>query len=109
MRTTVKDALPDTGTIQKVTRAVDGMGGHTDTWSDQGTVVCRISPTSGSGEKFVADRKGAVQSWTITVDQSVDITVKDRFAIDGRTFELVGLMAARSWEVSRRLVAVEVV
>jgi len=110
LRATLDESLPDTAIIQRATRASDGMGGFDETWSNAGTVECRVSPSGREPEeRMIAERLGSVTLWTVTLPAETNVTAADRIAVDSRAFEVVAVLARRSYEISTRVVCREVV
>jgi len=109
MRATLNASLPDSCQVSRKTTTSDGAGGQTESWGTVVTVACRVSPTGQSPqERAIADRLSGVSVWTITLPANTDVTIADRLVIGARAFEVAGVLA-RSYEVSRRVVCVEVV
>lgn len=108
MRATAEDALPDTAVIWTVTNVSDGQGGMTATWAAAGTADCRISPSGTGSERELASRLSSVSPWYITLPQGTAVTVKDRIHVGARVLEVAAIMAPRTWELTRRLIAIEV-
>lgn len=111
MRATLNASLPDGGTVWRYTSASDSQGGYTNTYAAIGTANCRISPlqgqSGGANEPVAADKVTGVTEWMITFPQGTDVLAADQIRSGGRTFEVVGPFA-RSWELGRRVRAVEV-
>lgn len=108
MRADLNQSLPDAGTIQRVTQVSDDMGGHTDTWAAAGTVACRVSPYPlRPGEEVVGGRVLGLDTWVVTLPAETTVSERDRIATGGRSFEIVSVMAPRSWELARRLLCTE--
>lgn len=108
IRGDVLELQPDTAQVQRRTLAPDGAGGHTESWSTVATVACRVAPSGQSPqEQVIAERLTATSIWTITLPAETDIQPADRLLVDARTFEVVGVLA-RSEEIARRVVCVEV-
>jgi head-tail adaptor len=108
MRATLTESLPDTAQVQRATRASDGMGGFTETWTTVATVPCRLAPSDITPvEQVVAERVTDRVLWTITLPAQTDVTAADRIVVGARVFEVVGVLSPRSHELCTRLVAVE--
>lgn len=111
MRSTLNSSLPDGGTVYRYTGAADGQGGETQTFAAVGTAACRISPArdlaSSATEPVAGDKLTSVTEWIVTFPQGTDVLAADQVRSGGRTFEVVGALA-RSWELGRRVRAVEV-
>lgn len=102
IRDCIEGLLPDTCTIQTLTRASDGMGGWTETWADTYTSVpCRIWQKSGN-EREVGDQGAEVTRWVLTVayDQAIDATM--RVVHDGRTYQVNDVNDTGSERAERR-------
>lgn len=108
MRSTLEASLPDTAQVRRKTLTSDGMGGQTESWATVATVACRVAPSGRPEERAVAERLASVSVWTVTLPALTDVRAVDRLVVGARTFEVVGVLA-RSDEVGRRVVCVEVV
>lgn len=109
MRATADKALPDSATIRRATLSSDGAGGQTQTWADVATVACRLMPRlTQPQDKTVGDKLTNVSGWMIALPYGTDVTEGDIVTVGGRTFE-VDKAQAHSWEISRRVLATEVV
>lgn len=108
MKATLDASLPDTATVYRVTRTSDGAGGYTDAWTAMGSAVaCRISPVGRGVELAVANRLEAAAPWGLTLPAATDVTTKDQLRTSARTFEVIAVLAVRSWEISRRVICEE--
>lgn len=102
--------LPDTCTIQQGTETASGDGTSTSWTTKQADVPCRVSPLASSAIESLGGQGAmtAVAQWTVWLPAGTDVTVRDRIAYQGRTFE-VARVGARSFEVSREVLCREVV
>jgi len=107
MRSTLVASLPDTAVVKRDTLTPDGAGGWTTSEATVATVAGRVSP-SGGRESVVAGKLDAVTTWTITLPALTDVTAKDRIVVGSRTFEVAAVLDPRSWEIGRRVLAVEI-
>lgn len=110
MRTQLETTLPDSGTISRRSTTDDGMGGQVETWNAVGTVSCRISPQD-LNVGYETDQGGAVTTVAqrvITLPHDTSIDAADRILSGGSTYEVKNIRAPRSYELSRRVNAVEV-
>jgi head-tail adaptor len=108
MRTTLEDSLPDSCQVSRKTATSDSAGGFTESWATVATVDCRVSASGRSPqERAIADKLTGVSVWTITLPASTDVAIADRLVVGTRSFEVAGVLA-RSYEISRRVVCVEV-
>jgi hypothetical protein len=105
MRATVADLLVETATLSRGTPASDGAGGQTVTWATAATVAARLGPVGGSPEeREVAHRVTSPSLRTVTLPAGTDVRLGDRLVISTVTYEVVAVLAPRSWELSRRVV-----
>lgn len=109
MQADANDGLPDSGTIYRPTRTSNGMGGGSVTWTAVGTADCRIRPAGmiSPEERETAGKVTTYNEWTITMPAGTDIAPADRVQSLSRTWEVVAHQSA-SWDISRRVRAVEV-
>lgn len=112
MRTVLGTTLPSSAIVQRVTLASDGQGGGEPTWSNAGTVDCRLSPlpeAAGSDREVdQAARVAALRARIVTLPANTDVTQADRLSIGGTIFQITGVRAPRDYELSRRVECVEV-
>ena len=108
MRATSLASLPDTAAVSRVTRTSDGAGGYTEAWATVATVPCRIASTGGA-EAAIAAKLTATTTATVTLPALTDVAPADRLVVGSRTFEVLAVLSARSWEIARRVLAVEIV
>lgn len=112
MRATLERTLPDIAVVTADTQVPDGAGGYTTTQSDGEPVACRVAPASGR-EATIAGRLDAVGTWTITLPANTPVAAPNRIYVDAvgvpvREFEVVLPLRPRSWELSRRVVCLEI-
>lgn len=108
LRATLNESLPETAQVQRVTRTSDGLGGYTEAWAAIATVACRVAPSGNTpAEQVVAERIQDRVLWTLTLPAGTDVTPADRIAVGSRTFEVIGVLAPRSFELATRVAAVE--
>ena len=109
MRETLEESLPETAAILRLTTTATETGGASESWATAATVAARLAPGSYAGsESDIASRLTSTRSWTITLPQGTDIRQADRIEIGSRTFEVVTVLSARSYQVSARVSCVEV-
>lgn len=107
LRDTLNLSLPDSGTISRKTWASDGEGGGSITYPAAGTAACRVSPISQSGmEALLSGKLTTTTQHVITFAAGTDVRTTDQIASDGETYEVVAVVAPRTWEISRRVYAV---
>jgi head-tail adaptor len=108
MRATLLASLPDTAQVRRATRVSDGMGGTIDTWTTIATVACRVSPSNTTPtEPAIANQVQDRVLWTLTLPAGTNVRADDRVVVGSRTFEVLGVLAPRSYELATRVVAVE--
>lgn len=109
LRATQVTALPDTCTIQTATETKDAVGQVVRTWAAAAEdVACRLAQLRAD-ERQAGERTSAVTEWVLTVAHDQAITTGQRVVVDTRTFEVVGVNTAESWETATRARLVEVV
>lgn len=109
MRTTLTESLPETAQVQRATRIDDGMGGFTETWMTVATVACRVGPRDITPtEQIVGERIQDRVLWTLTLPAGTSVLAADRIMVGSRTFEVVSVLAPRSYELATWVVVVEV-
>jgi head-tail adaptor len=108
MRSTASASLVDVCLIKRVTLTSDGVGGYTSSWATAATVACRVAPARGPTELDLVNRAAAVQGWTLTLPYNTDVRPADRLVVGSRTFEVIGRLAAETYETARRVVCVEI-
>lgn len=107
------DALPDLCRVHRHSQASDSAGGQTATWTaDASTVACRVAPIRGSArEHAIGERTASVEAYTIVLEHGTAVQARDRIVWEtptpSRTFEVFA-PSGRSWELSRRVHAMEV-
>jgi head-tail adaptor len=104
MRTAANAILPDTCTIQRVTRASDGMGGYTDTWATlASSVACRLDSESiNLREESVQAAIFVVDDYTLYLKNDQDITARDRVVLNSITYEVTVVLSHASYLFARR-------
>lgn len=112
MRDTLNVTLPGTAILYSRSGATDGMGGQTETYTAYGTVDARLSPI-GSGrssgwEMEIVGRLGLVNPMTLTIPAEQTITETGRVSYRGTTYEIAHVAHREPWEISRRVLVVEV-
>lgn len=107
-RAELDDTLPGTVVLSRLTRTGDGQGGFTASYAASGTVSCRLSPIDNGDEGVVADRVAEVDKWMLTVPAGTDVIETDRAVHAGVTYEIEHVRTRVPWEISRRVVCVEV-
>jgi head-tail adaptor len=109
MRQTVQDSLPDTAQIRRRQLVPDGALGFTENWTVVATVPCRVAPGSAEdAERAGIARTGAAVAWAITVPAATEVLPADRVTVGSRTFQVATVLAPRSYELGRRVLATEV-
>lgn len=100
--------LPETATVQRVTRTPNDSGGWTETTATVATVAARIAPAGGSGARNAEGRIEVTDQWWLTFPAGTDVDTGDRVVVGARTFNVDGPDGGRSYEITRRVVATEV-
>ena len=74
-------------TIQRSGLTPDGFGGQTETWTDDGTIWCKINDQNSS-EGVQAGRIAAQGSAELITPYRNDITPKERLTIESETYNI---------------------
>lgn len=107
MRSAQAQALPDTCDVKRASRASDGAGGTTLTWSTiYSDIPCRIA--SGTATERQGDGSVRVMRQTVlTLAHDRTVQQGDRVVSGGRTYEVDGVLE-HSWRSARRVTLVEI-
>lgn len=109
MRDVAAVTFAGTAVIQTGTRVSDGAGGGTVTWAGSGTVACHLSPEMLRGdEAATAGRIAEASPWILTVAGTVTIAETNRVVVESVTYEVVEVMAPRTWQLTKRVRLMEV-
>lgn len=105
MRAAVATTLPDQCAIQRLVRVEDDAGGWTDTFATASTVACRVAGRDlQPAERELAARLGNRTAFTVTLPPDADLRESDRIGWSGQVFEVLGVLAPRTWMTSVRAV-----
>jgi SPP1 family predicted phage head-tail adaptor len=98
------DYFPDTCTLQTVALTSDGMGGHTEAWSDtHAGIACRLSALkTAQGEQVEAGQITTFSRWVLSVAHGQTIDETMRVVHDGETYEIEHLEDTHSNRTARR-------
>lgn len=98
--------LPETATVQRVTRTPADGGGWDESFATVATVAARVGPISGDLQD-IADTAAEVSAWALTFPAGTDVQPTDRVLIGARTFTISYVSAPRSFELTRRAIGNE--
>lgn len=102
-------AYAGSGTIQTRTTVSDGQGGQTQTHAATGTALCHLSPdTTRGGEPIIAGREAEMTAWILTCAGTVTLNETDRVVVSGQTYEVLEVLAPRTWQLNQRVRLMEV-
>ena len=105
MRDELELALIDPCSIARRTLTADGQGGSTESWAVAGTCLARVSPSATQfAQGARGDRLSSDGEWIVTTPTDTDVRSADRLDILSTTYEVVGVKAPRSWELTRRVI-----
>lgn len=76
--------------LQRPALTPDGLGGHSEDWSEVATLFARVEPVS-AGVRFGAGQTVETTTHRITVRFRADLASGMRLVRDGRVFELVSV------------------
>lgn len=103
MRNVANDSLPGTAIIRAGTLASDGGGGYSETFSNSGTVACRVAPILRGDEGQVGGRISSDADWIVTLPAQTSVETDDQLLIDGDTHTVVAVKSPRSFETTCRV------
>ena len=107
MRSEQRKTMLDTATIGRRILASDGAGGTTETFTQEES-VCRIAASSNQPDyQMFGGVVNEAQLWRITFPALTDVRKTDQVMCNGRTFEVVGVMAPATFETARVTICVE--
>lgn len=107
-RTDATLAMPDTCAIRRVTRTKDGAGGSTTATATVATVPCRLRPAAGGDERTIADALQWVVAYTVYLPWGTDLIPADTLLINGRTFQVGGVLKGGTYSKDYRAVCKEI-
>lgn len=90
LRRDLESTLPDTCTINRVTRTPNDSGGWSATVAEVTTVACRVSP-AGVREVQIAQAMDAVADHVVTLPAETDVQQSDTITCNGHTFSVSGV------------------
>ena len=93
-------------TLQTLTRASDGQGGFTETWTDGPDVWASLEPAKAY-EKFQAMQMQTPITHKIVTRYRADVTPSSRFKYGGRTFWVKEVINVKEDSRFLRITAVE--
>jgi hypothetical protein len=100
-------ALPATATIRRLTRASDGGGGFTTSWSNVATgVACRTAMRSQPLTLLSANQEAVLADWVVTLPVGTAAQAEDEILTGGRTLVVIGPVVG-PWATCLRLACVE--
>lgn len=110
MRAEADNFLPDTCTVQFATIGQDAMGGPAVTYPSEATgVACRMDePKTGAAETAVDLAVGSVVSRIMHLKYDQAISAKDRVVYNSLTYEVIEVLEAASWLITRRIIVTRV-
>jgi hypothetical protein len=107
---TLTESLPDTCTLLHDTTTSNGAGGQRVTGVTSTSVACRVSPlrltrSSKEAEVIEVGRVAEESLWTATFPDGTVLDPTYRIGHEGREFEVVEVLAPRSWGLDVRCTA----
>lgn len=104
IREAVEDTFVELATIQTVTRASDGTGGYTETWSSRTGVPCRLISASNQGRQGLTTggQWQVASGWALQLRWDDSIAQGDRVVLGGDTYTVLSVDDAHSQRAYRR-------
>lgn len=106
IRETQNANLPDTATIQRVTRTSDAGGGFTLAWATVATVACRVVQPRQPVTLLSAQQETVYADWIVTLPHGTDAQTEDQIVVSGHTLTVIGPITG-PWITALRLGCVE--
>lgn len=106
IRGAVALGLPQTATINRLTRYNDGRGGQVEEWAETGTAACRLTRGGKTSDATKGDAQTSFANHRVEIDATSDIRTTDRLVIDGQTFVVIGPVVREGYDF-KRIVDVE--
>lgn len=101
--------MPETATVLRLTETPDGAGGWTDEETLVGTYSASIAPGGWRASEVARGMQEVSGSlWNISLPYGSDVEAQDTIHIGDRTLRAI-LVGERTWEITRRVLAEEVV
>lgn len=102
-------AMPDSFSIVRDTEVPDGAGGFTTTETTVASGDCRLRAGGlQPNERALAERLGWVVAYAVDLPYDIIITPSDRLMVNGRTFEVGGVVDSGVWAMTKVVIAREV-
>jgi hypothetical protein len=103
MRDCAEGYLPDTCTVQTVSRASDGMGGFAETWANTYTSVpCMHSPGGGEAARVIAQQFGVSTVWVTSVAYDQAVATGNRIVFGNDVYEVLHVEDDHTYRALRR-------
>jgi len=100
MQAVHEETMTQTATITRYTLSSDGAGGTTRS-STTDTEVCRLAPTKNMAVATqYAGRLAERLPWQCTFPADADVQDDDMITVDGRDFEVVGILGPYGFETA---------
>jgi head-tail adaptor len=105
LRDDVYQLLPGTAIIQRASAGTGLYGGHDPTWSNVGTVVCRVDSISRDDSAgIIADAEVGKTYYQLSIPYNADLRDGDRLSISSKTYECLQIFRGQSASGVRRAV-----
>jgi SPP1 family predicted phage head-tail adaptor len=103
LRADANDYLPDTCTLQTLTRTPDGYGGWTETWANTHTgVACRVAGVPlNHPEGIDAAQVSSLTRWLLAVPYNQALNAEMRCVHDGATYEIEAVEGEHSHRITK--------
>jgi SPP1 family predicted phage head-tail adaptor len=101
MRADLETLLPDTCIIASVSYVSNGAGEWVPTWTDAGSVACRLDPIRGS-EKISGGAIEAFNGYILTLPYNAVIVPTNRVTVNGTDYNVTSVTIGDSWKLDTR-------
>ncbi len=102
-----ENALPTACTIWRATITTDDAAGAVETWASIEATVCRVGKTGKPQELALAERRGILEPYTVTLPYNSTAASGDQVRALSRVFRVLDVLHG-SWDTAARAICEEV-
>lgn len=99
MQSAQERSMDSVGTIIRMS-TVPGILGPEESWSNAGTVACRVNPVQDRSlrERVTGAQLQSINEWTISFPAGTNVTVQDKVGVNGLILELESVNGNAAWQ-----------
>lgn len=102
MREAISTLLPDTCNVITLTRAADGMGGHTDTRATATAINCRLDVVTGR-EQIAGGGLQPFTSYMLSLPYDAAVVTTNEILHNGTNYAVKSVNQSQSWKAVVRV------